>query len=241
MNVVKTRREKFTEVYQKNTWGGKESVSGTGSDLSQTEDLRRRLPELLKELGVKSLIDAPCGDLNWMGGVAWEEMGVKYIGVDIVAELIEKLRARYPGRQFECCDLVTDILPKAELIFCRDCLVHLPLAEICEVIRNFARSGATWLLTTTFPKSGVNKDVRWSGWRPLNLEMAPFNFPRPERAIVEGCTEDGGAHADKSLGLWRLADLQKMACPHSLTRGERAGGAALSCETCVEKCVCNPK
>jgi hypothetical protein len=40
--AVKTRREKFTEVYQKNTWRGSESVSGTGSDLRQTAGSARR-------------------------------------------------------------------------------------------------------------------------------------------------------------------------------------------------------
>jgi hypothetical protein len=29
----------------------------------------------------------------------------------------------------------------------------------------------------------------------------------PQRVLVEGCTENGGAYADKALGLWRVADL----------------------------------
>jgi hypothetical protein len=207
MTATKTRREKFTEVYHQNIWHGKESLSGTGSDLAQTEVLRVQLPALLQALGATSLVDAPCGDLHWMKNMPWESLGVRYIGVDIVAELVDRLRTQFPQRHFACCDLVTDILPRADLILCRDCLVHLPLAEIPTVIRNFVRSGATWLLTTTFPAAAANTDVRWSGWRPLNLEIAPFNFPKPQRLIVEGCTEDGGKHADKSLGLWRLADL----------------------------------
>jgi hypothetical protein len=75
-------------------------------------------------------------------------------------------------------------------------------------VRNFVKSGATWLITTTFPSRLENADVRWSGWRPLNLEIAPFGFPAPARHLVEGCTEEGGKYADKSLGVWRLADLR---------------------------------
>jgi hypothetical protein len=203
---VKTRREKFTEVYQKNTWRGTESVSGTGSAIQQTILLQQALPKLFRELGVKSIVDAPCGDFHWMKNVA---MHVDYVGVDIVEELVGRLNELHatPTRRFECVDLVTEILPRADLILCRDCLVHLPLAEAEIAVRQFIKSGATWLLTTTFPHTTENGDVRWSGWRPLNLEISPFNFPVPQRLIVEGCTEDGGKYADKSLGLWRLADL----------------------------------
>lgn len=206
--MTKSRREKFTEVYQKNVWHGSESVSGTGSDLTQTARLREILPAVVRQVGAKSIVDAPCGDMHWMKEIAWEEMGVAYTGVDIVPELVERMRREYAERRFECVDLVTDILPRADLIFCRDCLVHLPLAEIQTVLGNFVRSGATWLLTTTFPTVRENADVKWSGWRPLNLEASPIRLPTPVRVIEEGCTEDGGKYADKSLGLWRLADLR---------------------------------
>ncbi len=205
--AVKTRREKFTEVYQKNTWRGRESLSGTGSDLRQTIGVRAALPQLLRDLKAKSLIDAPCGDFHWMKEITAD---IDYTGVDIVQELVDRLNTHYaePGRRFECHDLVTDILPRADVILCRDCLVHLPLHEVAIVLRNFVKSGSTWLLTTTFPETPANADVRWSGWRPLNLQAEPFSLPAPEQLINEGCTEDGGKYADKSLGLWRLADLR---------------------------------
>jgi len=205
--ITKTRQQKFTEVYHKNTWNGTESLSGTGSDLAQTSLLRKILPALLQDLAADSLVDAPCGDMHWMKDIPWESLNIAYTGVDIVPDLIEKNRRSFPTRRFECLDLVTDILPKANIIFCRDCLVHLPLAEVQTVIRNFIKSGAAWLLTTTFPTRPNNPDVRWSGWRPLNLEAAPFNFPAPFRLFNEHCTEDNGQYADKSLALWRLSEL----------------------------------
>jgi len=204
--AVTTRREKFTEVYQKNAWRGSESVSGTGSDLRQTVSIRETLPQLLRELKATSLIDAPCGDFHWMKEMSAD---IRYTGVDIVQELVDRLNERYsqPNRSFECHDLVTDILPRADVILCRDCLVHLPLHEVAVVLRNFVKSGSTWLLTTTFPRTAANTDVRWSGWRPLNLQVDPFLLPEPLQLINEGCTEDGGKYTDKSLGLWRLSDL----------------------------------
>ena len=64
----------------------------------------------------------------------WEALNIHYTGLDIVAELVEKLSRDYPGRRFQCLDLVTQVPPRADLIFCRDCLVHLPLAEIQSAI-----------------------------------------------------------------------------------------------------------
>jgi SAM-dependent methyltransferase len=206
--AVKTRREKFTEVYHKNVWNGTESLSGTGSDHAQTAHLRQLLPMLIQELEAKSIIDAPCGDMHWMKHVPWETMGVRYTGIDIVPDLVDRMRKEYPARRFECLDLVTDILPRADVIFCRDCLVHLPLAEIRAAVANFIHSGASWLITTTFPRTGTNTEVKWSGWRPLNLEAAPLHFPQAIRTIEEGCTEDAGKYADKSIGVWRLSDLR---------------------------------
>ena len=42
-------KEKFTEVYEKNIFGGRVSRSGEGSDLVQTEVIRRELPKIVEE------------------------------------------------------------------------------------------------------------------------------------------------------------------------------------------------
>jgi hypothetical protein len=97
--------------------------------------------------------------------------------------------------------------PAADLLLCRDCLVHLSFADIDKALRNIRRSSLAYLLTTTFPAESVNADIVTGDWRPLNLQAAPFNLPTPVELINEGCTEGDGAFADKSLGLWRIRDL----------------------------------
>ena len=82
----------FTHYYQINRWGDDESVSGAGSNLQQTAEVRRVLPGLLAELGVQSLLDVPCGDFNWLKLVP---LDVDYIGGDIVAELVARNQAEY--------------------------------------------------------------------------------------------------------------------------------------------------
>lgn len=174
----------------------------------QTAVIRRELPRLVEELGIRSFIDAPCGDWFWMKEA---HLGVaEYIGVDIVEKLVEinNLQFGNPSRRFLCLNLAEDLLPKVDLIFCRDCLVHLNFQDIRRVIANFKRSQSKYLLTTTFTNRKRNVDLAGKDvWRTPNFQVAPFNFPPPGRLINEGCTEANGLYGDKSLGLWRLEDL----------------------------------
>lgn len=200
----KSNEEIFQEIYHRNGWGDAESASGTGSNLRATEALRSALPSLLTEIGARSLLDAPCGDFNWMRHVSLD--GVRYTGIDVVPEVVEaNQRFADDRRTFLRLDLTADALPWADLILCRDALVHFPYRDIFRAVSNFRRSGATHLLTTTFP-GHANRDVKFmSPWRPLDLRAEPFNFPEPLRLINEQSTEPGAE--DKSLALWRLSDL----------------------------------
>lgn len=192
----------FTEIYEKRLWASTDSVSGPGSTLERTARLRAELPPLLHELGIKTLLDIPCGDFNWMSTVALD--GIQVIGADIVDELIRENRRKYPGVQFLLRDLTRDSLPHADLILCRDCLFHFSFEEIFKALHNIASSSSTYLLATTFPSHEINTDIPLGGWRPLNMEAAPFCFPAPEGLITEGLNPE---YPDKSLGLWRIANL----------------------------------
>lgn len=76
--------------------------------------------------------------------------------------------------------------------------------NIARALRNFRRGGGKYLLTTTFPECRGNDDCEDGDWRVLNLTLPPFSLPAPLALLNEGCTESGGAYADKSLGLWEL-------------------------------------
>jgi SAM-dependent methyltransferase len=199
--------ERFARIYQTNLWFDAESRSGTGSNLDETAQLRASLPYLLRRLNTRRLLDVPCGDFNWMSQV--DLSGIEYVGGDIVQPLIEANRERYgsAARRFLKVDVINGPLPQADVILCRDCLVHFSFANIIAAFQTMKSSGAEYLLTTTFPAREVNKDIVDGDWRPLNLEASPFLLRAPADAIVEGCTEEGGAYADKALAVWRVADL----------------------------------
>ena len=125
-----TLSDVFTAIYRTNAWENAESRSGHGSTVARCRPVMRALADLIEQFGVKSLLDAPCGDFNWMKEVALP--GVRYVGVDVVAEMIERNRRLYgrPGRAFRCLDVTRGPLPRADAIFCRDCLVHLCHADV---------------------------------------------------------------------------------------------------------------
>ena len=204
-------KKKFAGVFTENAFGGETSLSGRGSDLDQTRKIQEELPKIFEKFAVVSLTDLPCGDQNWISKI---DLGaIEYLGADIVAELIAKNNEKFSGnnRTYVELDITREIPPRSDLILCRDLLVHLNTKEITKALRNIKLSGSTYLLTTTFTGDRKYRNLpivtRSVGWRPINLEATPFSFPKPLEIINEGCTEGGGSFADKSLGLWRIADL----------------------------------
>ena len=129
--------------------------------------------------------------------------------IDIVPDLIEALRSACRARRNLRATIISPIsrhdpLPRCDGVLCRDCLVHFSFANIARAVENFRRSGARYLITTTFPDWQVNRDCEDGDWRALNFERAPFSWGAPVELINENCTEAGGGWRDKSLGVWRL-------------------------------------
>jgi SAM-dependent methyltransferase len=191
----------FSEIYHTNAWQDGESMSGRGSTLARTTAIMAQLPLLLQDLNVKTLLDAGCGDFNWMNHVSLA--GINYIGIDVVPELMARNRRLYAKerRTFAVMDITRDRLPAADAILCRECFIHLSLRNIQAALGNFKKTGATHLLCTTHPAVNANTDCPDGGWRSLNLQLPPFDFPEPVRLLVED------EELRKCLGVWRLKGL----------------------------------
>jgi SAM-dependent methyltransferase len=222
----------FRDIAGSGDWGQGESESGFGSDLVQTAALRDALPKLVAALDVRRFLDIPCGDMFWMSQC---RLGVEhYLGADVVPEIVARARSRFgaDGRQLQVLDLVHDPLPRVDMVFSRDCLVHLDDNDIMAALRNVVRSQATYFAATTFVRREVNLPGTTGGWRTLNLCRAPFSLPAPLALINEQCSEtyvldtdehgnqflatpgdgqvnlrgEGLTFTDKSIGVWRTAD-----------------------------------
>ncbi len=183
-----------------------ETECGAGSTLAATEYLRAKLPGLLKKLAVKTILDAPCGDFNWMAETNLS--GRDYIGCDNNAKHLARAEqkasmASQPPRSVEFIemDIVNDQLPTADLLFCRDFLQHLPNEMAMAALRNFVRSGSTWLLITSH-QSKRTDDIALPGqFRPLNLKNPPWMFPRSRTKIQDP------PETRRWMMLWAMEDI----------------------------------
>jgi hypothetical protein len=89
----------FARIQMSKERADSEPVSGGwGWTLPRTAIVRRELPRLLASLDAQALLDAPCGDFNWLRAV---DLGaVAHVGVDVVQALVERDRmCQGAGRQ----------------------------------------------------------------------------------------------------------------------------------------------
>jgi len=190
----------FDKIYEKNSWGSDESRSGPGSTEKQTRKIREALPKIFKDYNIKSMLDVPCGDWNWMKDV--DLTGVQYIGGDIVKSVVEHNKIyEKENVKFMQIDLCETALPSADILFVRDCFVHLSTEDIRRALDNIKKSQFRYLLTTTFPLTNVNENIKTGSWRPINIMHEPFSLGEPLLLINE---EKKRTHTDKSMGLWKL-------------------------------------
>ncbi len=208
-----SEKKRFELIYRSGYWkpflGG--SLSGSGSNFDATENIRRELPVLLSEFNIRSMLDLPCGDLYWMSQIDLQD--IKYIGGDIVPDIIKENQSKFDSnkRKFIELNIIEDQLPTVDLVFVRDCLVHLEAQQIIDSIKNITDSGSVYFASTTYPKITENqKPINKDRWRQLNLTLPPFSLPEPIKYLDDSCSSIS-LDVDKCIGVWRIDDLLDLA------------------------------
>lgn len=185
--VGRRRRFKFREIFLNNGWGNKETRSGPGSTWLATKAMQESLQTQLGQLRIASLVDAGCGDCNWISLIS-EGLDL-YVGCDIVPELLDYNSALHGrgarARLFAAVDIVETILPTADAVLCRHVMTHLPNADIRRCLHNFKRSGTRYLIATNY-LAATNGEIETARWRPINLCAPPFDLPEPQSFIGDG-------------------------------------------------------
>lgn len=191
--------------------GACESVNGPGSDMAQAGRLVTWLPELFRRHHINTILDAPCGDWNWMQYVSLEGFG--YLGWDADPKLIEANTRRF-GPMFSCVNILTASIPKADVIICRDYLAHLPNEYLLQALDSFRASGSTYLLASTYPGASNERPYDpnmyvWSGYYEMDhdLEKPPFSMAAPLESIEEAPGPVGVLTNPHELALFRLQSL----------------------------------
>jgi len=209
--------ETFSRIYKTKTWGdgGGPFYSGAGSHGPASEHYCASVIRFIREHQVRSLVDLGCGDFS-VGSRIVEATGVRYIGIDVVPELIEHLKNTVdnPLVGFLQADITCDPLPPADLCLIRQVLQHLSNQEIAKVLANLG-GFANVLISEGVPDrpKTVNRDkqhgpdVRGLYGSGVFVEEPPFSMPAEElwsfplkknvrlRTVLFRQTGAGAAHA----------------------------------------------
>jgi hypothetical protein len=157
---------------------GKETLCGHGSTMFEARHTIDALRQTIGALSIKSIVDIACGDFNWMKFV--DLSGIEYLGCDINESFVFKNRLVAPSHTFRSFNAITDVPPKADLIICRDLLIHLTLEHGLACLENIKKSGSTYLMINSYPNVTQNKDIEnlysksGYGWREINIQLNPF-------------------------------------------------------------------
>lgn len=188
-----------------------EPPCGYGSTYSNTRATRSFLSGVIRDLNIASMNDAGCGDFRfWMQHV--DLASAVYRGFDINGELIKHNKTGFPSLCFEECNIVEEILPRADLILCRDCLSHLTINDAKSAIDNFRKSGSRYLAATTYVAVESNKELdhyidgpeMGYGFMSRNLALSPFNLRKCIRSEREWIDRKESPFDSKRLGVWRI-------------------------------------
>lgn len=185
--------DRFTKIYTSNHWNSLESRSGEGSTFENTQNIRAGLSLIFEQYEIGSMLDAPCGDFNWMQSVT-QDASIKYIGGDIVRPLIEKNQAKYDDKDtsFVHLDLTKSSLPNVDLLFCRDCLFHLSYQDIARVLENFLSSSIPYLMTTSSAAPNGprinNSNIVTGDMRLIDLFSEPFSLSQND--VLESISDN---------------------------------------------------
>ena len=209
----------FSEIYNNWGFGGyPDSRSGPGSTLGETDNIRKEIRNLIDRFKIKTVVDLPCGDFNWMKEIVY---GFEhYMGCDIVPEVIVANK-KYSNEiiEFREFDLTGDEpIPEADLLIVRDVIGHLPLEMGKKALQNILNSKCKYLLSTTwynkndleyYKKHSGNREVDTGRFYPVCLLSEPFNLPSPEFYIEEAPVVDEYDSGNrKGLGFWDLTKIR---------------------------------
>jgi SAM-dependent methyltransferase len=140
-NAKRPVKEVFREIYARNTWGGGsgELCSGSGSAEEFAIPYAETIRRFVEKHALRTVVDLGCGDFSVGRLIA--STGVRYLGVDVVDEVVRQNRDRHgaSGVDFVCLDITKDDLPEGDLCLIRQVLQHLSNGEILAVLDRIRR------------------------------------------------------------------------------------------------------
>ncbi len=203
-----TVQEVFSEVYKNGLWGVSSHseqpfFSGRGThDEFIACTYVDEVSTFIQSLGrTPDVADLGCGD--FFIGSQIRPLCRHYIAGDIVPSLIEFNRKKYASLEvdFQLLDLISDELPKADIVFIRQVLQHLSNQQILQVAPKLKLSFKYLVLTEHLPSSKyfapnldkpAGPDIRLGIGSGVVLTEPPFNLDVKNERVLCEIYEDSG-------------------------------------------------
>ena len=186
----KIKKQVFTSIYKSNHWVQKDetlskdkmSVSGHGSNIGTKQffELKKIFSKIIDDKKINSVLDMPCGDFLWFHEII-KDKNIRYVGIDIVDELIEANKKKYQNKNFSFVndDIVNfNTSDKFDLILIRDFFIHIQNSDITKIIQNLDKINFNYIALNSY-NNKINHDVIIGQHRKVNLLIEPFNLEKP--------------------------------------------------------------
>ena len=171
----------FSTIYETGGWDTEDGVKGTSGSGSSPKNAKiyiEFLKDFLTSKQIKSVVDLGCGDWQISQLIDWK--GIQYKGVDVASNVIERNKMLYASENisFVRADGIDNVLPKADLLICKDVLQHLPFSDILSVITQLSKFKYCIIVNDVDPVTLTceNKDIPRGHYRLLDLTKPPFSL-----------------------------------------------------------------
>jgi hypothetical protein len=192
----------FSEIYRTKLWGGPEGqdfFSGGGSGLLFSKPYVDRVVGFIADHQIRTFVDLGCGDFQ-VGRQVCAASGVRYVGVDVVPDLIAYNQSHFGGPliEFRRANLIEDELPDGEFCVIRQVLQHLSNAQIHRVLEKCKKYRYVWVTEGVYvgPGSRPNldiphgPDIRATFNSGLFLDLPPFSLKTTPILEIESPDDD---------------------------------------------------
>ena len=178
----------FDKIYEHSYWG---KGSGGGSSPEATQPYKVFLEDFIRQHEIKSVVDLGCGD--WQFSQFLDFGGATYIGIDASKRVIANNQQAFSRSGVSFVNLPSDCndIPSADLLVCKDVLMHLSTQEVQDIVSilpNFKYA----LITNDIPCLSafgeiilalrrpfwpvVNREIKTGDYRTLDPTQRPFNL-----------------------------------------------------------------
>lgn len=178
----------FDKIYEYSYWG---KGSGGGSSPEATQPYKVFLEDFIRQHEIKSVVDLGCGD--WQFSQFLDFGDATYIGIDASKRVIAHNQQSFsrPGVSFANLPKDCNDIPSADLLVCKDVLMHLSTKEVQDIVSilpNFKYA----LITNDVPCLSafgeiilrlrrpfwpvVNREIKTGDYRTLDPTQRPFNL-----------------------------------------------------------------